>query len=107
MSAIEQKTAQLLVDGKIISWFQGRMEIGPRALGNRSILADPRKKETVELLNSKVKHREAFRPFAPSVLEDKAREWFDLPHENPLIAKYMLGVFKVLADKKQAKFIKY
>ena len=63
--------AEMLADGKIIGWFQGRMEMGPRALGNRSILADPRSDEMKDLLNARVKFRESFRPFAPSVLEDK------------------------------------
>ena len=97
---IEQTAARLIADGNIVGWFQGRMEIGPRALGNRSLLADPRKPETVALLNSKVKHREAFRPFCPSVLADKAGEWVELPNEMPKVADYMLGAFKVLPDKK-------
>ena len=68
--------AKLLSEGKIIGWFQDRMEMGPRALGNRSILADPRTEEMKDLLNARVKFREGFRPFAPSVLEDKTGEWF-------------------------------
>ncbi len=93
---VEHKTAQLLADGNIIAWFQGAMEIGPRALGNRSILCDPRKKDAVALLNHKVKHREPFRPFCPSVLADKASEWFDLNETIPSPAKYMLSTFNVL-----------
>ncbi len=78
------------------------MEFGPRALGNRSLLADPGKNEVVALLNTKVKHREAFRPFCPSVLEEKAKDWFDLPNtEMPDIARYMLGAFKVLKEKRE------
>ncbi len=90
-----QKTAELLADGKIVGWFQGRMELGPRALGQRSILADPRRAEMKDILNSRVKHREAFRPFAPSVLEEHASEYFecDVPSNN------MLYVFPVRADK--------
>ncbi len=72
------QTVDLLCDERIVGWFQGRMEFGPRALGNRSLLADPRSKAMREILNRKVKHREDFRPFAPSVLREKAHRWFDL-----------------------------
>ena len=98
-NAIEAETAQVLADGKIIAWFQGRMELGPRALGNRSLLADPRSKDTVELMNLKVKHREAFRPFCPSVLAERAAEWFELPEPVPEVADYMLGAFRAKKDK--------
>ena len=70
--------ADMIGDGKIVAWFQGRMEFGPRALGNRSLLADPRRPEMRDILNQKVKHREDFRPFAPSVLAEHAEEWFDV-----------------------------
>ncbi|UAW64564.1 carbamoyltransferase [Mycoavidus sp. HKI] len=70
--------ATMIADGKVVAWFQGRMEFGPRALGNRSLLADPRNASARELLNVKVKHREEFRPFAPSVLAEQASHWFDL-----------------------------
>lgn len=93
---VEKATAKLIADGKVIGWFQGAMEFGPRALGNRSILADPRRKDAVALLNYKVKHREPFRPFCPSVLEEKASEWFDVQEPIPSPAKYMLGAFDVL-----------
>ncbi len=93
---IARKTAELIAEGKVVAWFQGAMEIGPRALGNRSILCDPRRRDTVELLNHKVKHREPFRPFCPSVLADKATEWFEIDSKMPSLAKYMLGAFKVL-----------
>lgn len=96
---IEADTAQLLADGNIVAWFQGRMEVGPRALGNRSLLADPRSKDTVDLMNLKVKHREAFRPFCPSVLAERAAEWFELPEPMPDVADYMLGAFRVKKDK--------
>lgn len=89
------KTADLLSRGKVIGWFQGRMEWGPRALGNRCILADPRREEMKDIINKKVKHREEFRPFAPSVLEDKADEYFDCDYESP----FMLFVFNVRQDK--------
>jgi carbamoyltransferase len=70
--------ADMIADGKIVAWFQGRMEFGPRALGNRSLLADPRRADMRNILNQKVKHREDFRPFAPSVLAEHADEWFEI-----------------------------
>jgi carbamoyltransferase len=70
--------ADMLADGKIVAWFQGRMEFGPRALGNRSLLADPRRADMRDILNQKVKHREDFRPFAPSVMAEHADEWFEV-----------------------------
>jgi len=83
--------ADMIADGNIVAWFQGRMEFGPRALGNRSLLADPRRPDTRALLNRRVKHREDFRPFAPSVLEEHADEWFEVgapsaSHEYMLFA---------------------
>jgi carbamoyltransferase len=84
-------TARLIAEGNVIGWFQGRMEFGPRALGGRSILADPRDPKMRDTLNVKIKFREGFRPFAPSVLEDKAAEWFDIDCESP----YMLLVAQV------------
>jgi carbamoyltransferase len=85
------RTAQLLADKNVIGWFQGRMEFGPRALGGRSILADPRDPGMRDTLNMKIKFREGFRPFAPSVLADKASEWFELDCDSP----YMLLVAPV------------
>jgi carbamoyltransferase len=70
--------AKMIADGKIVAWFQGRMEFGPRALGNRSLLADPRRPDMRNILNQKVKHREDFRPFAPSVMAEHANDWFEL-----------------------------
>jgi carbamoyltransferase len=70
--------AAMIADGKIVAWFQGRMEFGPRALGNRSLLADPRRPDMRNILNQKVKHREDFRPFAPSVMAERADEWFEV-----------------------------
>lgn len=99
MDQVESATAQLLADGAIIAWFQGRMEIGPRALGNRSLLADPRYAEVTQLMNLKVKHREAFRPFCPSVLAEKAGDWFELPTPMPELADYMLGAFRARKDR--------
>ena len=86
-----EKTANLISEGKIVGWYQGKMEWGPRALGNRSILADPRKAEMKNILNEKIKHRESFRPFAPSILEEHVSEYFDIDVPSP----YMLMVAKV------------
>ena len=82
-------TARLLAEGKVIGWFQGRSEFGPRALGNRSIIADPRTPEMKDILNSRVKHRQPFRPFAPIVLYERAKEIFEGDEDSPfmLIAK--------------------
>jgi len=84
-------TAKALADGEAIGWFQGRMEFGPRALGNRSILGDPRSPTMQKTLNLKVKYRESFRPFAPSVLREEVTNWFDLDADSP----YMLMVAPV------------
>jgi len=77
--------AQQLEKGKIICWFQGRSEFGPRALGNRSFLSDPRNKEMKDILNSRVKFREWYRPFAPVVLNEFKEEWFDMDFESPFM----------------------
>jgi len=86
-----QQTATLITEGKIVGWYQGKMEWGPRALGNRSILADPRDGKMKDILNEKIKHRESFRPFAPSVLEEYAADYFELDIPSP----YMLMVTKI------------
>ncbi len=86
-----KKTAQLISDGNIVGWFQDKMEWGPRALGNRSILADPRNASMKDILNEKIKHRESFRPFAPSILEEHASDFFDIDRPSP----YMLMVTKI------------
>ena len=80
-----ERVATELARGRLVFWFQGRMEWGPRALGNRSLLADPRREDMRELINSKVKCREPFRPFAPSVLDERAQEFFDLPAASPFM----------------------
>ena len=90
------KTAEFLVNEKVIGWFQGRMEFGPRALGNRSILGDPRSNKMQKNLNLKVKYRESFRPFAPSILREDVSKWFDLDVDSP----YMLLVSDINAEKK-------
>ena len=90
--------AKMISQGKAIGWFQGKMEFGPRALGSRSILADPRNKLMQKQLNLKIKFRESFRPFAPSILEEQSKNWFDLDCKSP----YML----VVSDVKKNKLIK-
>ena len=84
--------AQALAEGKALGWFQGRMEFGPRALGGRSILGDARSPTMQSVLNLKVKYRESFRPFAPSVLRERVADWFELDHDSP----YMLLVADVV-----------
>ncbi len=73
---VERQTARLLSEGQVIGWYQGRMEWGPRALGNRSILADPRRADMKDVINRKIKFREPYRPFAPSVLEEEVEDYF-------------------------------
>jgi carbamoyltransferase len=94
---ITNKTAQALADGMAIGWMNGRMEFGPRSLGGRSILADPRSPAMQKLLNLKVKYRESFRPFAPSVLREDVSDWFDLDSDSP----YMLLVADVAKSKQR------
>jgi len=91
------RVAQLLADDKVIGWFQGRMEFGPRALGARSILGDARSPKMQEVMNLKIKFRESFRPFAPSVLEEKASEYFDIDRASP----YMLLVADVREEQRR------
>ncbi|MDC1302902.1 carbamoyltransferase [Pelagibacterales bacterium] len=88
--------ANQIAQGKVIGWFQGAMEWGPRALGNRSILGDPRNKNMKDILNIKIKRRESFRPFAPSILRDKSSEWFEEDYDVP----FMMQVFQVKESKK-------
>jgi carbamoyltransferase len=90
-------TTSLLIDSKIVGWFQGRSEWGPRALGNRSILADARNPNIKKIINSKIKRRESFRPFAPSILFEYTKEWFDIEKEVP----YMSEVYSILKDKRE------
>jgi carbamoyltransferase len=93
-----KKVAKLLAEGKIVGWYQGHGEIGPRALGNRSILMNPSIKNAKDILNYKVKHREHWRPFAPVVMEEHAGDWFDMKK-----SKYML--FAANVHKNKRKFI--
>ncbi len=92
-----ERVAQHIADGRIVAWYQGGMEYGPRALGARSLLADPRKPDMKQVLNDRVKHREFFRPYGVSVLDDHARDWFELDHPSP----FMLLVGDVRADKRE------
>jgi len=97
---IDRATVDLLERGKVVGWFQGRMEYGPRALGSRSLLGDPRRADMQAVMNLKVKFRESFRPFAPCVLRELAHEWFDVrPNED---SPYMLMVAPVRAEKRIA-----
>lgn len=93
---VSSRVAARISQGAIVGWFQGRMEFGPRALGNRSILCDPRSPDMKDILNARIKHREPFRPFAPSVLSDKTGEWFEHDYPSP----YMLMAYQVKAPKR-------
>lgn len=89
-------TAERIAEGRIVGWYQGRMEFGPRALGNRSIVADPRSLEVKDLLSSRIKRREPFRPFAPSILEEATREYFEESHPSP----FMLMAYQVKRERR-------
>jgi carbamoyltransferase len=91
-----ERTAAMVADGKILGWFQGRAEWGPRALGNRSIVADPRRPEMKEVLNQRIKHREIFRPFAPSILAESTSAWFEKSHPSP----FMTLAYSVRPEKR-------
>jgi carbamoyltransferase len=93
-----RSTAAIIADGKILGWFQGRCEWGPRALGNRSIVADPRRPEMKEILNRRIKHRESFRPFAPSILAEKTGDYFEKSHPSP----FMTLAYPVRTEKRGA-----
>ncbi len=92
-----RQTAQLIADGNVVGWFQGRMEFGPRALGNRSILADPRRADMKDILNRRIKHREPFRPFAPSILAERQGEYIEQTNPSP----FMSFAFPVRPEKRQ------
>jgi carbamoyltransferase len=94
---IAQRAAALVADGNVVGWFQGRMEWGPRALGNRSIIADPRRSDMKDILNARIKHRETFRPFAPSVLLEDVGDYFDQSYPDP----FMIKVYGVLPEKQR------
>ena len=91
-----RRTAEMIAGGKIVGWYQGRAEWGPRALGNRSIVADPRRPEMKGILNQRIKHREIFRPFAPSILAEKTGEWFLKSHASP----FMTLAYSVRPEKR-------
>jgi len=91
-----QRTAQAIADAKVVGWFQGRMEWGPRALGNRSIVCDPRRADMKDILNLKIKRRESFRPFAPSILREAVGEWFEEEDDVP----FMMKVFQIKEEKR-------
>ena len=94
--ALCRLTASAIAEGKVVGWFQGRMEWGPRALGNRSILCDPRRADMKAILNAKIKRRESFRPFAPSVLEEAVADWFEEDDAVP----FMMQVFQIREEKR-------
>ena len=91
-----RRTAEQIAAGNVVGWFQGRMEWGPRALGNRSIVVDPRRHDMKDILNARIKHREAFRPFAPSILAEATGDWFEQDYTSP----FMVLVYKTRPDKR-------
>ena len=93
--ALFAHVAERIAEGDVVGWFQGRMEFGPRALGNRSIVADPRRHDMKDILNARIKHREPFRPFAPSILAETTGEWFEQDYPSP----FMLLVYKMRAGE--------
>ncbi|MBF0425125.1 MAG: carbamoyltransferase [Magnetococcales bacterium] len=95
-SELMARAARAIADGQVVGWFQGRMEWGPRALGNRSILCDPRRADMKDILNQKIKRRESFRPFAPSILREEVGAWFETDDDVP----FMLKVFQVRPEKR-------
>lgn len=95
--ALVEHVAGRIAAGDVVGWFQGRMEYGPRALGNRSIVADPRRPDMKDILNARIKHREPFRPFAPSILAEETGEWFEQDYTSP----YMVLVYKTRAEKRE------
>jgi carbamoyltransferase len=93
-----RQTASHVASGHVVGWFQGRMEWGPRALGNRSIVCDPRRADMKHILNEKIKRRESFRPFAPSILREATGEWFETDYDVP----FMLQVYQIREEKRAA-----
>lgn len=93
--ALLEHTTDLMLDGKVVGWFQGRMEFGARALGSRSLIADPRRTDMRDIINLRIKFREKFRPFAPSILEEYVGEWFEIDEATP----YMEKVFPIRKEK--------
>jgi carbamoyltransferase len=95
--ALIDQTAREIASGKVLGWFQGRMEFGPRALGNRSILADPRRHDMKDILNSRIKHREHFRPFCPSILAERTADFFETSYPSP----FMVQAYKIRHDRQK------
>jgi carbamoyltransferase len=95
-SLLCRRTAEAIANGEVVGWYQGRSEWGPRALGNRSILADPRRADMRGILNLKIKRREAFRPFAPSILEERTGDWFTINYPDP----FMIKVYPIRPEKR-------
>jgi carbamoyltransferase len=93
---VTSAAAQAIADGRIVGWFQGKMEFGPRALGNRSIIVDPRRSDMKDILNARIKKREPFRPFAPSILEERVGDYFEQTHPAPT----MLMVYEIKPEKR-------
>ncbi len=94
--ALFRTVAERIAAGEVVGWFQGKMEFGPRALGNRSIVTDPRRDDMKDILNARIKHREPFRPFAPSILAERTGEWYEQDYTSP----FMILVYKTKADKR-------
>jgi carbamoyltransferase len=94
--ALIDKTAREIAAGKVVGWFQGRMEFGPRALGNRSILADPRRHDMKDILNSRIKHREHFRPFCPSILAERTADFFETSYPSP----FMVQAYRIRPERR-------
>ena len=95
--ALMAETARRITEGKVVGWFQGRSEWGPRALGDRSIVADPRRHDMQDILNRRIKQRETFRPFAPSILEEHTGDWFEKDYPSP----FMLMTYPVRPEKRE------
>ncbi len=95
-ATLSQRTAEAIARGEVVGWFQGRMEWGPRALGNRSIVCDPRRADMKDILNLKIKRRESFRPFAPSILKEHVSEWFEENGDVP----FMMQVYQICGEKR-------
>ena len=96
ITELSKKTASEIADGNVVGWFQGRMEWGPRALGNRSIICDPRRSDMKDILNLKIKRRESFRPFAPSILREEVPNWFEQDDNVP----FMMQVYQIIREKR-------
>src|SRR5262249_2396282 len=92
-----ERTAAQIAKGQVVGWFHGAMEFGPRALGNRSILADPRRSDMKDILNRRIKHREPFRPFRPSILAEQVGDYFETDYPSP----FMVMAYRVKSDKRE------